>query len=371
MEPTQQLNNKRKKPRFFELYIGKVLKNISDTNGIANNPRQQLNSILTHLATIIADKTEYLTKIANKKTISVKEITNAIKICFPAEISKNIITNAEKAVKVYEENNNSKINTRQDKAGITFPPAICEKYIRQSGTSKLMVTSHPPIYLAVALEYVTTDILENALNIIKDTKKVRLSIRELQLSVFSDPELEKLFTKNNLRFMGGGVNPYIHPNLLCKKPRKIKKAPADGASDEQRKKHRFRPGTVAVREIRKFQKTNNSVILAKLPFQQLIRKKLQELLPDNNNIKVSKEVFIILQYFIEEELINILHDANYCAMHAGRIKILPVDIDFTMFIKYGKNNPYKSNSPNMEVLDVSDIKELDVEDDEDILEEVA
>ena len=75
MEPSQQLNNKKKRPRFFELYIGKVLKNISDTNGIANNPKQQLNSILTHIANIISDKTEYLTRIAQKKTISVKEIS--------------------------------------------------------------------------------------------------------------------------------------------------------------------------------------------------------------------------------------------------------------------------------------------------------
>ena len=130
----------------------------------------------------------------------------------------------------------------------------------------------------------------------------------------------------------------------------------------------FRPGTVAVREIRKFQKTNNSLILAKLPFQQLVRKKLQELLPENNNIKISKEVFVILQYYIEEKLVDILHDSNYCAMHAGRIKILPIDLDFTMFVKYGQNNPYKSDSPTMEVLDVSDIKDIDVEE-EDILEE--
>lgn len=367
MEPSQQLNNKKKRPRFFELYIGKVLKNISDTNGIANNPKQQLNSILTHIANIISDKTEYLTRIAQKKTISVKEISNAIKLCFPEAISTVILEKADQAVKLYEENSsNTKITTRQDKAGIIFPPAICEKHIRQSGTSKLMVTAHPPIYLAVALEYIATDILENALNIIKDTKKMRISIREMQLSIYSDKELQALFSKNNLSFMGGGVNPYIHPNLLCKKPRKIKKTQAD--SDDQRKKHRFRPGTVAVREIRKFQKTNNSLILAKLPFQQFVRKKLQELLPENNNIKISKEVFVILQYFIEEKLVDILHDANYCAMHAGRIKILPIDLDFTMFVKYGQNNPYKSDSPTMDVLDVSDIKEIDVEE-EDILEE--
>ena len=36
--------NKKKKSRFFETYISKVLKQISDKNGITSNSKQQLNS---------------------------------------------------------------------------------------------------------------------------------------------------------------------------------------------------------------------------------------------------------------------------------------------------------------------------------------
>ena len=38
----------------------------------------------------------------------------------------------------------------------------------------------------------------------------------------------------------------------------------------QKKQHRFRPGTVALREIRKFQKSSD-LLIRKLPFQRLVR----------------------------------------------------------------------------------------------------
>lgn len=42
------------------------------------------------------------------------------------------------------------------------------------------------------------------------------------------------------------------------------------------KKHRFRPGTVALREIRRYQKTSE-LLLRKLPFQRLVREIAQDL----------------------------------------------------------------------------------------------
>ena len=42
---------------------------------------------------------------------------------------------------------------------------------------------------------------------------------------------------------------------------------------------RFRPGTVALREIRKFQKSTN-LLIPKLPFRRLIRQLTQDVSPD-------------------------------------------------------------------------------------------
>ena len=64
-----------------------------------------------------------------------------------------------------------------------------------------------------------------------------------------------------------------------KAPRKVmahksarKMAPADGGI---KKPHRFRPGTVALREIRKFQKSTE-LLIRRLPFQKLVREVANE-----------------------------------------------------------------------------------------------
>ena len=63
---------KRKKTRFFETYISKVLKGLS-TNGITSNARQQLNSALCIITRKIASMSIHLTRMAKKKTLSEKE----------------------------------------------------------------------------------------------------------------------------------------------------------------------------------------------------------------------------------------------------------------------------------------------------------
>ena len=48
-----------------------------------------------------------------------------------------------------------------------------------------------------------------------------------------------------------------------------KTAPAEGGMKD-RKKNRFRPGTVALREIKRYQKQTN-MLLPRAPFQRLVR----------------------------------------------------------------------------------------------------
>ncbi len=55
-----------------------------------------------------------------------------------------------------------------------------------------------------------------------------------------------------------------------------KTAPATGGV---KKPHRYRPGTVALREIRKYQKSTD-LLLRKLPFQRLVREIAQEFKAD-------------------------------------------------------------------------------------------
>ena len=73
-------------------------------------------------------------------------------------------------------------------------------------------------------------------------------------------------------------------------------------------------------------------ILSKIPFERIVRN-LTFTINNNINIKISKDVFIILQNFIEQYIISIIKDANAAAIHAGRLKLMLSDIQFICSIK--------------------------------------
>ena len=70
-------------------------------------------------------------------------------------------------------------------------------------------------------------------------------------------------TKQTARKSTGGKDP--RKQLATKAARKS--APATGGV---KKPHRYRPGTVALREIRRYQKSTE-LLIRKLPFQRLVR----------------------------------------------------------------------------------------------------
>ena len=364
MSATSKVAMRKKKTRMFETYMLKIIKKISETNGITNNAKQQLNSIVSSLAKLIADTAINLTQISKKKTMSEKEVTNAVKIILPNDFSKNIMIISENSIQKYNSAENVK-SSRQEKAGIIFPPSLTEKYLRGFGNSKLMVTESAPLYLTIALEYLTEEVLKNAVEYIKDKKHIRISVRDLEMGVRTDTELHKFFTKNNITFLGGGVVPYIHPSLFVKKPRKTNKVnKSEEEKSEERKKHRFRPGTVALREIKRYQKASNCLTLAKFPFQKLVRDSVVKHVGEDS-IKISKDVFIIVQYFIEQVVIDILHHANFAAIHAGRIKMMPNDITFVDFLlNKTSDNPYENSVSASNPLELEQLTEEDEEEDE-------
>jgi histone H3/H4 len=318
--------NKKKKTRYFETYISKVLKTVSAEHGITANARQQLNSAICVIAKMIANISMHLTVVSKKKTMSEKEVGNAVKLVFCGTLTETASIQAEESLSKFK-SDEAKHSSRQDKAGILFPPSISEKFLRNFGFSKIMVTKSAPVYFAAILEHLTIDILTTATKMAKENNRVRVTIRDLELTIRTDKELAKLFEKCNLSFVGGGVVPQIHETLLNKKPRKKRKNVRVSAPEpvEQSKKHRFRPGTVSLREIRKFQKISNCLTFAKFPFERFIRNIVNTY---NSGMKISKDVFIVLQYYVEQFVVDFLRDANSAAIHSGRVKLMPSDINF-------------------------------------------
>ena len=90
-----------------------------------------------------------------------------------------------------------------------------------------------------------------------------------------------------------------------------------------RKPHRYRPCTVALQEIRRYQKSME-LLIRKLPFQRLVRELAQDL--GKINIRFQIGAIMALQEASEAYLVGLLEDTNLCAVHAKRVTIMTKDI---------------------------------------------
>jgi len=118
-----------------------------------------------------------------------------------------------------------------------------------------------------------------------------------------------------------------------KKPRKAlnsktarKSAPTTGGL---KKAHRYRPGTVALREIRRYQKTTD-LLIRKLPFQRIVKDIAHE---SKQDIRFQSSALLALQEAAEAYLVGLFEDTNLCAIHARRVTIMLRDMQLARRIR--------------------------------------
>ena len=100
-----------------------------------------------------------------------------------------------------------------------------------------------------------------------------------------------------------------------------KKASATGSTGVK-KAFRFHPGTVALREIRRYQK-GTELLLRKLPFQRLIR---EVATAHKEGLRFQSSAVAAIQEATESYIISLLSDTNLCAIHSRRVTIMPKDV---------------------------------------------
>ena len=111
-----------------------------------------------------------------------------------------------------------------------------------------------------------------------------------------------------------------------KAPKKTTTSPKTGGV---KKPHRYRPGTVALREIRKYQKSVESLI-RKLPFQRLVREITQDFKTD---LRFQGSAMLALQEATEAYIVGLMEDTNISAIHSKRVTIMPKDIQLARRIR--------------------------------------
>lgn len=92
-----------------------------------------------------------------------------------------------------------------------------------------------------------------------------------------------------------------------------------------RVKKRYRPGTLALREIRHFQKSTD-LLLRKLPFARLIKEISLDFVGPEYGLRWQLNAILALQEALETYLVHLLEDTNLCAIHAKRVTIMQKDM---------------------------------------------
>lgn len=117
-----------------------------------------------------------------------------------------------------------------------------------------------------------------------------------------------------------------------------KTAPAEGG---MKKKHKFRPGTVALREIKKYQKATE-LLLAKAPFQRFVRAICDGI---DGQLRFQANALLALQEAAESYLTGLFEDANLCAIHANRVTVMKKDMELARRIRGERFQDFRDLQP--------------------------
>ena len=115
---------------------------------------------------------------------------------------------------------------------------------------------------------------------------------------------------------------------LCRLP-----VPQLGPRGGVKKPHCYRPGTVALREIRRFQKTTE-LLIRKAPFQRVVRQIAQKYKKD---VRFQSTAVLALQEASEAYMVGMFEDTNLAALHAKRVTILPRDLALARRLRGDRN----------------------------------
>ena len=90
-----------------------------------------------------------------------------------------------------------------------------------------------------------------------------------------------------------------------------------------RKPYRYRPGTVALREIQKYQKSTE-LLIRKIPFQRLVREVVYQM--NKKDYRIQSTALLGLQEASEDFLVRMFDQCNQIAIHGKRTTLMVKDI---------------------------------------------
>ena len=110
--------------------------------------------------------------------------------------------------------------------------------------------------------------------------------------------------------------------------KKSKKAPK-AASGVKRAQRRWRPGTVALREVKKYQRSTE-MLIQRAPFQRLVREVSGA---QKEGLRFQSSAILAIQEACEAYVVSVLADTNLACIHAKRVTIQPKDVQLALRLR--------------------------------------
>ena len=370
--------SKKKVSNSFEIYIRKILGKVNESSQISAEGISQLDHFTKILARKIVSNARFICVNSPKKrsTISSSEIALGFQLILPdtESLSENALGYARVALEKFTEGaegpkeEGHAPSRREKQAGILFSVSLAEKFIREFGASDLNVSKTASVELAAILEYVDSDILAAAHVEAQILKKTILQVRHISMGIKKNPVLLRIANILHIEFLGGGVVPEIRSELIPSAAKKKKqasrrraaqKAAASSSSEAEDeatatpKPRRSLPGTKAISEIKKYQKSTE-LLLQKGPFNRAIREIAEDINLARENSQQLKDIHFgggvieALQILVEQRVTELCAHSVGLAIHAGRDGVNYKDVELV----------WKLTQPRVPFIDATIEKEM-------------
>ena len=157
------------------------------------------------------------------------------------------------------------------------------------------------------------------------------SARRQNKSTNSSPNKSQGGKKASNRAQGSGRPSTSTPLQGPARKKQTGKSPARKSPAVTPRSRRYRPGTKALMEIRKFQKSTN-LLIPKLPFSRVVRETVSTVC-NGRDLRFQTAAILALQEASEAYLVTLFEDSLLCTIHAKRVTLMPKDMTLARRIR--------------------------------------
>lgn len=305
----------------FITYIRNTLKALHPDGGFKKQALLEVNSLVDVVGKQTLAKAEELAIQKGQKTLFAENVHRAATLLFGGGLSSSAKLRASK------EEGGKTVNVK-------IPAARAGHYLKAEfrgaafinktalRVGKGVKNGRREEGAADALAKVLNDFLVTLLEAAKPDKgKVYLKARNIRQAAEKKDAIHSFFQSQGIVLARAGVaatgiHDALMPATTSGGNRKYTKRKGDTSG------HRYRPGTVALRNITKLQQSD-AFMLQQAPFSRLVRASAEA----GGYERVSSKAFSILQSYVESAVVALLHQANRIAINAKRQTVAVSDIE--------------------------------------------